>query len=154
MTDLANSLRDRRFITLILSGVGALLVGFILISPARALNVITYGGYWMMLVLVAIAAWTWWKGVGPEVAHWPRTWRSERGPMALIALCWVLLIVHDPFGFKILMDEAMLAGTAMSMHFEKIAIVPMRKCLGLMTIFESHLQWTVYLKAFKSSCRK
>ena len=126
MTDLANSLRDRRFITLILSGVGAILVGFILISPARALNVITYGGYWMMLVLVAIAAWTWWKEVGSEVAQWPRSWRSERGPIALIILCWVLLIVHDPFGFKILMDEAMLAGTAMSMHFEKIATVPMR----------------------------
>ena len=126
MIDLASAIRDRRFVALILSGIAALLIGFVLISPARALNVITYGGYWMMLVLFAVAMWTWWRGLKSELGDWPRAWNHERGPIALIAICWVLLVVHDPFGFKILMDEAMLAGTAMSMHFEKIAIVPMR----------------------------
>lgn len=126
MIDLASSFRDRRILTLLGSAVAAVLIGFVLISPERALNIITYGGYWMMLVLFAVAAWTWWRSLRGEVSRWPQACRSQPGAVALIGLCWVLLLVHEPFGFKILMDEAMLAGTAMSMHFEKIAIVPMR----------------------------
>jgi hypothetical protein len=29
----------------------------------------------------------------------------------------MVLIVHESFGFKIVMDEVMLVGTSMSMHF-------------------------------------
>ncbi len=126
MIDLASLFRDRRFVALLVSAVAAVLIGFILISPDRALWAMTYGGYWMMLVLTAAAAWAWWRELKRDIPGWSQTWWDHRGAIGLIGLCWVLLIVHDPFGFKILMDEAMLAGTAMSMHFEKIAIVPMR----------------------------
>ncbi len=37
-----------------------------------------------------------------------------------------LLLVHEPFGFKIIMDEIMLLGTSMSMHLERVAQVPYR----------------------------
>jgi hypothetical protein len=43
-----------------------------------------------------------------------------------VAVCGGVLLAHEPYGFKILMDEAMLLGTSMSMHFEKVALVPMR----------------------------
>jgi hypothetical protein len=41
-------------------------------------------------------------------------------------VCGVLLLVHETYGFKILMDEVMLLGTSMSMHIDKTALVPMR----------------------------
>jgi len=44
----------------------------------------------------------------------------------LVAGCSVLLLVHEAYGFKILMDEVMLLGTSMSMHLDKTALVPMR----------------------------
>ena len=126
MMDLASSIRDRRFIALIVSAVAAVLIGFVLVSPELALSVITRGGYWMMLVLTATAGWSWWRALKPELRQWPNAWQQQIAAVGLILGCWILLIVHDPYGFKILMDEAMLAGTAMSMHFDKIAIVPMR----------------------------
>jgi hypothetical protein len=39
--------------------------------------------------------------------------------LAVVALGGTVLIVHESFGFKIVMDEVMLAGTSMSMHFEQ-----------------------------------
>ena len=36
----------------------------------------------------------------------------------------VILLVHEPYGFKILMDEVVLLGTSMMMHFENVALVP------------------------------
>ena len=126
MMDLASSIRDRRFIALIISAMAAVLIGFVLVSPELALSVITRGGYWMMLVLTAMAGWSWWRALKPELGPWPHAWRQQIAAVGLILGCWIVLIVHDPYGFKILMDEAMLAGTAMSMHFDKIAIVPMR----------------------------
>jgi len=126
MIDLVSSIRDRRMITLIISAMLSVLIGFVLVSPDQALRAMTFGGYWMMLALVATAAWSWWRVLKPDFSVWSQPWKDQCGPAGLIGLCWILLIVHDPFGFKILMDEAMLAGTAMSMHFEKIAIVPMR----------------------------
>lgn len=126
MFNLASVIRDRRFVVLLCSAAASVLIGFLLVSPDRALNVITFGGYWMMLALVATAAWVWWRSLKTEISVWSSGWKDQSGPVGLVLVCWVMLIVHDPFGFKILMDEAMLAGTAMSMHFEKIAIVPMR----------------------------
>jgi hypothetical protein len=37
--------------------------------------------------------------------------------LAVVGLGGTVLIVHESFGFKIVMDELMLAGTSMSMHF-------------------------------------
>ena len=37
-----------------------------------------------------------------------------------------VLLVHESFGFKIVMDELMLLGTSMSMHLDRVALTPLR----------------------------
>ena len=46
--------------------------------------------------------------------------------IALIAGCGLVLLVHESYGFKILMDEMMLLGTSMGMHFDKHPLVAVR----------------------------
>src|SRR6185436_13954345 len=52
----------------------------------------------------------------------PGGWRIP----ALILACGLVLLVHEKYGFKILMDEVMLLGTSMGMHFDKHPLVPVR----------------------------
>ncbi len=115
-----------RVLTFAASAVVAVLLGFLVISPDQALGLMTHGGYWMMLTIFALWLITLWRIWRSEAGQWLHRLIQNRTAIAVGIVCWVLLLVHDPFGFKILMDEAMLAGTAMSMHFEKLAIVPMR----------------------------
>jgi hypothetical protein len=43
-----------------------------------------------------------------------------------VGLGSAVLLTHETFGFKIVMDEIMLLGTSMSMHFDKTVLTPMR----------------------------
>ena len=117
---------DRRVVLLLASAALAAVLGFVAITPEQSLQLVIYGGYWAMLVLsllfgrsllrVARTSWTGWAD-----------WKSRpRWPAALIAGCGGVLLAHETYGFKILMDEVMLLGTSMNMHFDKTALVPMR----------------------------
>lgn len=118
--------RDRRILLLILAGLLALLLGFFSLTPDQSLAAVTYGGYWAMLLIAALFVWSLVKIARASAASWP-SWRAApRWPAVLIAVCGGVLLAHERYGFKILMDEAMLLGTSMSMHFEKTVLVPMR----------------------------
>jgi len=121
-----DSLKSPRPVALLVSAVMAILLGFVLISPEQALGLMTKGGYWMILTIFGLWVVTLGRIWKTEISAWPQAVKNRMGGGTFVLGCWILLLVHDPFGFKILMDEAMLAGTAMSMHFEKLAIVPMR----------------------------
>lgn len=108
------------------SAVLAVLLGFVVISPDQSMVLMSHGGYWMLWAIFGLWLFCLWREI-------PKTWsgviqqvRSNPIPVLVVIGCWILLLVHDAFGFKILMDEVMLAGTAMSLHLEKLAIVPMR----------------------------
>jgi hypothetical protein len=117
---------DRRLQLLMFTAVLAVVLGFFAVSPDRALYLMTLGGYWTIL---GTTVWFFW-------ALWPlvretRPWALPAGPAAwaapaLVAGCGVLLLVHETYGFKILMDEIMLLGTSMGMHFDKHPLVPIR----------------------------
>jgi len=117
---------DRRIILLSFTSVLAVVLGFLVFTPDQSLQAVIYGGYWAMLLLTVLFGWSllklarksWAEGVD---------WRNKpRWPVGLIIACGLLLLAHEAYGFKILMDEVMLLGTSMSMHFDKSAIVPMR----------------------------
>jgi hypothetical protein len=117
---------DRRLSLLVLTSVLAAVLGFVTFSPASALSILTAGGYWVMLGTAAWFAWSLWG-----VARESRPWAGLREPAgwaipALILGCGLILLVHETYGFKILMDEVMLLGTSMGMHFEKHPLVPIR----------------------------
>ena len=118
-------LADRRVILLILNGALAVALGFFAFTPDQSLRIVIYGGYWAMLGLAAwfvISLVRLARADGVSVAL--RT--MPRWPVLLVVVCGSVLLVHERYGFKILMDEAMLGGTSMSMHFEKAALVPAR----------------------------
>lgn len=117
---------DRRLILFILSAVLAVVLGFFTLSPDAALQSVIYGGYWAMLLLCVLFGWSLLR-IGRD--GWPGlpAWRERpRWPALLVVGCGTLLLVHEAYGFKILMDEVMLLGTSMSMHLDKTALVPMR----------------------------
>ncbi len=117
---------DRRLILLLLTAALAVILGFVLLTPEQSLLAVIYGGYWAMLVLTLLFGWSLLKLARES---WPglADWRNKpRWPVALVIGCGLLLLAHETYGFKILMDEIMLLGTSMSMHFDKSAIVPMR----------------------------
>ena len=119
-------LTDRRSVLLLLSAALALALGFFTLTADQSLRAIIYGGYWVMLVFTALFVWTGWKIIRDDWQGWPAMRAARRWPVVLVAVCGVVLLVHETYGFKILMDEVMLLGTSMSMHFEKMALVPMR----------------------------
>lgn len=104
----------------------AVLLGFWALSPEQSLQAVIYGGYWAMLVLTVLFGWSLFRLTrvrGPGGIDW----RSKpRWPAVLVIGCGLLLIIHETYGFKILMDEIMLLGTSMSMHLDKTALVPQR----------------------------
>ncbi len=118
---------DRRLILFLLSAVFAVVLGFLTLSPSTALQWVIYGGYWAMLLLTVLFGWSLLRLLRAESPGLSASLRSRpRWPAVLVAGCGALLLVHEAYGFKILMDEVMLLGTSMSMHLDKTAVVPMR----------------------------
>ena len=117
---------DRRLLLLVLSAILAVVLGFFSLTPDQSLRAVIRGGYWAMLVITTLFVWSLLKLLRAERPLGDRLRAAKRWPAALIAVCGTVLLVHESYGFKILMDEAMLLGTSMSMHFEKAALVPMR----------------------------
>ncbi|MDD3180243.1 MAG: hypothetical protein PHQ04_07800 [Opitutaceae bacterium] len=123
----------RLFLTAILGGV-TVLTGLFTLSPALALDVLTYGGYWIILAAFLFFVWALWKNSSAiwQEFRWTRTDAWCAGGMGLLGM---VLLVHEPSGFKVLMDEIQLLGTSMAMHFERAVYVPQR-ANDLQGIFE------------------
>ena len=129
MNPLPALLKNKRIQVLLLSGILALVLGFLVFPADYALGLVIHGGYWAMLFLTLVFGWSLHRLVlddGGWSAWWQGVRAAPRWPALLVATGSVVLLVHEAYGFKILMDEVMLLGTSMSMHFEKSALVPMR----------------------------
>lgn len=117
---------DRRLWLLVAIGLLSIVLGFFSFTPDQSIAAVIYGGYWAMLIITGLFAWSLIRLARQSAFAWS-AWRQLLSwPAALIAGCGVVLLVHEGYGFKILMDEALLLGTSMSMHFDKVALVPMR----------------------------
>ncbi len=117
---------DRRLVLLLLNAALAVVLGFFTLTPEMSLTAVISGGYWAMLLLTVLFGWSLIK-VGRAALAEGIDWRNTpRWPVALIIGCGLILLIHETYGFKILMDEVMLLGTSMSMHIDKTAVVPMR----------------------------
>lgn len=103
----------------------AVVLGFFSFDADQALLIATHGGYWVVLAALVLLA-------GSLVRMAREAWRTRRwhrgdvGCWAVVLACGVLLQVHEPRGFKILMDEVMLLGSSMSLHLDKTPLVPLR----------------------------
>ncbi len=126
MNFIASLREDRRIVFLILTSLLAMVLGFWALPPATALLLVTKAGYWCILGTTIWFGWTLYR-----LARTDRPWVAWRdqfppGAVLLVLGCGVILLVHESYGFKILMDEIMLLGTSMGMHFDKHSLVPVR----------------------------
>lgn len=122
MLFLRELLRERKVQLALLTSILAVVLGFWAIPTDTGLRLVIYGGYWMLLLTTALFARALWRSIRPTGAMF-RGPLSECWPWAVVAACTVVLIVHEAYGFKILMDEILLLSTSMSMHMEKTALV-------------------------------
>ncbi len=118
-------IRDRRLQALVAAALLAFVLGFVAIPDKDAITLVSKCGYWLVLLgfvgfVVSTVATFKSELVGWE---WRRVdWLS----VAIVGVGGLVLLVHEEFGFKIVMDEIMLLGTSMSMHFDKTVLTPMR----------------------------
>jgi hypothetical protein len=117
---------DRRIVLFLLVAALAVVFGFFALTPDQSLQAVIYGGYWAMLLLTILFGWTLYKVARDSRLAWSDLAARPKWPAALVLACGLLLLAHEAYGFKILMDEVMLLGTSMSLHLDKTALVPMR----------------------------
>lgn len=116
---------NRRIWLFLLSALVAIVVGFFALSDRMAMLFVANGSFWMVLVTFGIflhALWRTYRADLPSL-HWRKL---DWATVAVVTLGGIVLLVHETFGFKILMDEIMLLGTSMNMHFNKTALMPIR----------------------------
>jgi hypothetical protein len=116
-----------RALLFIATTLGALWLAFFAIPAEMAEWVVLFLGYPLMFATTAgfgIALWRL-QAQDPAAVRPIRRWRREYAwsLAAVAAACWFLLR-YEPFQFKILNDEILLAGAAQMMHFERLAGVP------------------------------
>jgi hypothetical protein len=117
--------RDARVGFLAASAVLSVLLGFILIPDVPAITLVSRTGFWFVLVAFVIFATALWRTFRTQIQA--LGWHSIDGISVLaVGLGSAVLLTHETFGFKIVMDEIMLLGTSMSMHFDKTVLTPMR----------------------------
>ena len=115
----------RRCWLFILSALAAIVLGFLAIPDPVAMTVVSRAGFWLVFAAFGIWAWSLWKTLAAELRE--LRWRAlDWISIAVIAIGGVVLLSHEQFGFKIVMDELMLLGTSMSMHLDKTVLTPIR----------------------------
>lgn len=116
---------DRRIWLFALLAALAVELGFFALRGEVAIVFVSRAGYWFVLAAFVLFCRALWQTFREDVRalRWRKVdWASA----AVVGLGGVVLLVHETFGFKILMDEIMLLGTSMSMHFDKTVLTPMR----------------------------
>jgi hypothetical protein len=121
-------LSDRRVWLFVLVSALAAATGFRLVPDSMALEVVRYAGYWCVLAAFIVFVWSLWRTFRPDLVRLRQGGGRgfDWGALAVVGLGGMVLLVHESFGFKIVMDELMLAGTSMDMHFAREVLTPFR----------------------------
>lgn len=121
-------LADRRLWLFAGISLVSVIIGFKAIPNRLTEPAVTYGGYWCVLAAFVLFVWSLWRAYRDDLKGFgaSRLRRWDWLSIAVVLLGGLVLLVHEAFGFKIVMDEVMLEGTSMSMHFTRTVIEPMR----------------------------
>jgi hypothetical protein len=117
--------RDRRLWLTALCAALAFVIGKVALSDHAAITWVVDAGYWAVLLATAAWAASLWRTFRSDLGgfHWEK---ASWPVLALIAVAASVLLAHEQYGFKILADEELLAGTAMDMHFDRKVAYPVR----------------------------
>lgn len=112
----------------ILSSGLAVYLGFLAFEPSEAIQVIKHSGYWLLLLaslLAILACWRVYRELDAGVLS--LGWlKAQRAPLLMIGCLSVLFYVLQENDYKVVMDEPLLAATALHMHHEKEAMTVTR----------------------------
>ena len=94
-------------------------LGFGMFNSAAAIQLVQHGGYWLILLTFLLLLLNLYQRVRARTmgAWLPR--KQWRLPASYVLICTALLLMMQPSGYKITMDEPVLAATALQMHLEK-----------------------------------
>jgi hypothetical protein len=125
---LAPALKDRRVWLFACISAVAGAAGFVLIPDRFAQSLVVSTGYWFVLAAFILFVRSLWDTFRGDLAAVRDSGLRgfDWGSFAVVALGGTVLIVHESFGFKVVMDEVMLVGTSMSMHLDRTVITPTR----------------------------
>lgn len=139
-----------RLLALVAAAVGAVVLGFRLVTPAQAERLITHGGYYYILAVFAA-----WVACGWRVLAARREvalgWVRRPGATAVVLLAAVLVAVGtDTFAHKVLFDEYVIQGTAWHLHLTKEVGAPIRAYdfAGTWTVVDTFLDKRPYFFPF------
>lgn len=124
VSTLRTVVRDRHLLLFLSSTLLAIVLAFFAIPGVAAISVVSKLGFWLVLAAFAMFVHALWVSFRSEFTALGRSvdWVS----VAVVGLSGTVLLVHESFGFKIVMDEIMLLGTSMSMHLDKTVLTPIR----------------------------
>ncbi len=122
---LAAFVSDRRCWLFALIAALACVLGFVAVPDQLAIKLVSKVGFWFVLAAFVIWVRALWLTFSAELKAW--SWRTaDWASIVVVAVGGMVLLAHESFGFKIVMDEIMLLGTSMSMHLDKTALTPLR----------------------------
>lgn len=104
-----------RLICFLLSALLAIYFGFFAFSGSQAIQVVKHGGYWLMLLTCALLLICFLR----ILLHRGNHLSLKPAPILFVIALSAVLWGMQPGGFKILMDEPVLAATSLQMHEEK-----------------------------------
>jgi hypothetical protein len=106
------------------SAVLSVALGFFLLPSTVALKLVQHAGYYFIFAAAAGFA-----VVALRELRQQGDIRWDRHDWQLVALALIICLVwqfNEVHGFKVLMDELVLGGTSMTMHFDRDVFVPMK----------------------------
>lgn len=112
-----------KLIAQISSALLAVYLGFLALEPKAAIQVIKHSGYWLLLTATLLLI-----HAGYRVCRESdfrcnaRFLKAQRVPLLVIAGLTVVFYLLQDDGYKIVMDEPVLAATALHLHHEKEAM--------------------------------
>jgi hypothetical protein len=111
-----------------LTALLAVVFGFISFrqAPVAAVALVGRLGYWQILAVALVFGCCLWSSLRDDVRRAWHDRRVWRWPAAVILGAAVFLHLQENHGFKIVMDEVVLQGTAMRMHYDREATVTIR----------------------------
>ena len=113
----------RRLLYLVLVSVLSLWAGFIPIHHFWLERFLIHCGYYFIFLTFAIFVYCLYKVLRRSLRP-RRLSRQDLLPIVVIASASLFPYVYESVGFKIIMDEIVLLGTSMNMHFERKVEVP------------------------------
>ena len=103
---------------LVLTAVGSIGLAFFLLDAPTAVAWVRHGGYWLLLLNLLLLLFCLVRAVPSfRGVRGFKAWIiTRRHPLTFIAVVSGFMLLQQPAGFKIVMDEPVIASTALRMH--------------------------------------